>query len=252
MMLYYISMKFNIVTIFPDMVKCYLGISILNRAIKNGIITVNIHNLRDYATDKHKTVDDYPYGGGSGMVMKPEPFFRIVENLWPDQNSRRIIMLSPKGRLLNQDIALELSKEKREIVLLCGRYEAMDERIRESLADDEISIGDYILTGGELPALVIIDTVARLIPGVLGDCRSAEEESFSWGLLDYPHYTRPENYRGMKVPLILLTGKHSDIYRWRKKQALKLTLENRPELLRKYNLTDEEKKIMDEIEEELK
>lgn len=245
-------MKFSIVTIFPEMLGAYLGVSILKRAIKNGIVTLNIHNLRDYATGKHKIVDDYPYSGGSGMVMKPEPFFRIVDTLWPEQNNRRIIMLSPKGRLFNQDIALELSKEKREIVLLCGRYEAIDERVRKYLADDEISIGDYILTGGELPALVIIDAVARLIPGVLGDCRSAEEESFSWGLLDYPHYTRPEDYRGMTVPKILLSGNHTEINRWRKKQALKITIEKRPELLERYILSDEEKEILDEIKEESK
>jgi tRNA (guanine37-N1)-methyltransferase len=199
-------MKFNIVTIFPEMFSAYLGISILKKAITNGIVTVNIHNLRDYAEDKHRIVDDYPYGGGSGMVMKPEPFFRIINSLWPEQTKRKIIMLSPKGRLLDQDIVLELSKEKREIVLLCGRYEAIDERVREYLVDDEISIGDYILTGGELPALVIIDSVARLLPGVLGDSRSTEEESFSWGLLDYPHYTRPEDYKGMNKQMEKKTG----------------------------------------------
>jgi tRNA (guanine37-N1)-methyltransferase len=243
-------MKFNIVTIFPEMFSAYLGISILKKAITNGIVTVNIHNLRDYAEDKHRIVDDYPYGGGSGMVMKPEPFFRIINSLWPEQTKRKIIMLSPKGRLLDQDIVLELSKEKREIVLLCGRYEAIDERVREYLVDDEISIGDYILTGGELPALVIIDSVARLLPGVLGDSRSTEEESFSWGLLDYPHYTRPEDYKGMIVPNVLLSGNHSEINRWRKKQALKITFENKQELLKKYNLSDEEKNFLDEIKGE--
>jgi tRNA (guanine37-N1)-methyltransferase len=243
-------MKFNIVTIFPEMFSAYLGISILKKAISNGIITVDIHNLRDYAEDKHRIVDDYPYGGGSGMVMKPEPFFRLVNSLWPEQTRRRIIMLSPKGRLLDQDIVLELSKEEREIVLLCGRYEAIDERVREYLVDDEISIGDYILTGGELPALVIIDSVSRLLPGVLGDSRSTEEESFSWGLLDYPHYTRPEDYKGMIVPDVLLSGNHSEINRWRKKQALKITYEKKQELLKKYNLSDEEKKILDEIKGE--
>lgn len=243
-------MKFNIVTIFPEMCSTYLSVSILKRAIKNGMISVNIHNLRDYAAGKHKIVDDYPYGGGSGMVMKPEPFFKILDTLWPEQNNRRVIMLSPKGCLFNQDKALELSKEKREIVLLCGRYEAIDERVIKYLADDEISVGDYILTGGELPALVIIDAVARLIPGVLGDYRSIEEESFSWGLLDYPHYTRPENYKGMRVPGVLLSGNHNEINRWRKKQALKITQEKKPELIKRYALSDEEKKILDEIKTE--
>ena len=245
-------MKFGIVTIFPDMVKAYLSASIMKRAIQGGLITVDVHNLRDYSTDKHRSVDDYSYGGGAGMVMRPEPFFRITETLWPDKSKRRIIMLSPKGCLFNQDIAEELTKEKREIVFLCGRYEAIDERVREFLADDEISTGDYILTGGELPALVIIDAVARLIPGVLGDCQSAVEESFSWGLLDYPHYTRPEDYNGMTVPKVLLSGNHSEINRWRKKQAFKITLEKRPKLLESYLMSDEDKKILDEIKEELK
>ncbi len=230
----------------------YLEASILKRAIEKGILEVGIHNPRDYAAGKHKVVDDSPYGGGSGMVMKPEPFFRILGTLWPEEDKRRIIMLSPKGRIFNQDIAMELSKEKRDVVLLCGRYEAIDERVGEYLVDDEISIGDYVLTGGELAALVIIDAVTRLVPGVLGDSRSAEEESFSWGLLDYPHYTRPEEYRGMKVPAVLLSGNHAEINRWRKKQALKLTLERRPDLLKKYLLTEDDKKMLDEIKEESK
>lgn len=245
-------MKFGIVTIFPDMVNAYLSASIMKRAIQSGLITVDVHNLRDYSTDKHRSVDDYSYGGGAGMVMRPEPFFRITKTLWPDKSNRRIIMLSPKGCLFNQDMAEELTKEKREIVFLCGRYEAIDERVMEFLADDDISIGDYILTGGELPALVIIDAVARLIPGVLGDCQSAVEESFSWGLLDYPHYTRPEDYNGMTVPKVLLSGNHSEINRWRKKQAFSITLKKRPELLESYLMSDEDKKILDEIKEELK
>jgi tRNA (guanine37-N1)-methyltransferase len=245
-------MKFSVVTIFPEMFTAYLGESILKRAIENGIVNVEIHNLRDYAIDKHKMVDDYPYGGGSGMVMKPEPFFKIVESLWPDEDSRRIIVLSPKGRLFNQNEALELSREKKDIVLFSGRYEAIDERVIENLADDEISIGDYVLTGGELPALVIIDAVSRMVPGVLGDCHSAEEESFSWGLLDYPHYTRPEEYRGMTVPAVLLSGNHGEINRWRKKQALKATLERRPDLLKNFVVSEEEKKIMGEIKEDKK
>lgn len=184
------------------------------------------------------------------MVMKPEPFFHIIDARWPVAKERRIILLSPKGRLFSQDYARELSAEKKEIVLLCGRYEAIDERVTNYLADDEISCGDYILTGGELPALVIIDAVARLLPGVLGDDKSSEEESFSWGLLDYPHYTRPENFKGMIVPEILLSGNHNEIARWRKKEALRLTLEKRPDLIEKYALSDEEKKILLKIKEE--
>ncbi len=243
-------MKFSVVTIFPDMVRAYFNASIMKRAIDNGIISVVVHNLRDYATDKHKSVDDYPYGGGVGMVMKPEPFFRIAEDLWPQKENRRIILLSPKGRLFCQATAEELTREQKEIIFLCGRYEAIDERVKEQLADDEISIGDYVLTGGELPALVIIDAVARLMPGVLGDSRSSEEDSFTCGLLDYPHYTRPEVFRGMKVPEVLLSGNHSEINRWRKKQSLKLTLERRPELIDKHILLSDEKELLDKLKEE--
>jgi tRNA (guanine37-N1)-methyltransferase len=244
-------MKFSIATIFPDMINAYLEASIIKRAIRSGVITVSVHNLRDYSLDKHKTVDDYPYGGGVGMVMKPEPFFRMAEDLWPEREGRRIILLSPKGRLFNQHVASELAGEGKEIVLLSGRYEAIDERVREFLADDEISIGDYVLTGGELPALVIIDAVARLIPGVLGDYRSAEEESFSCGLLDYPHYTRPENYRGRSVPEVLLSGNHREIEKWRRKQSLKLTWEKRPALIAKFAVSEEDKELLNEIKEEL-
>lgn len=245
-------MKFSIITIFPEMLKAYLGVSILKRAVNSGLISVHIHNLRDYTSDKHKVVDDYPYGGGAGMVMKPEPFFRIVDELWPEKGDRKIILLSPKGRIFNQDVAVELSEEQREIIFFCGRYEAVDERVKEYLADDEISIGDYILTGGELPALVIIDAVARLLPGVLGDSRSSVEESFSCGLLDYPHYTRPETFRGMSVPAVLLSGNHSGINKWRREQAFRMTLKKRPELVEKYALSKEDKKILDEIKEEVK
>jgi tRNA (guanine37-N1)-methyltransferase len=243
-------MRFSVVTIFPDMINSYVGSGIIKRAVQNGCISVAVFNLRDYTPDKHKTVDDYPYGGGAGMVMKPEPFFRIADEVWPERNIRKIVILSPKGRLFDQDVARELSKEEREIVFFCGRYEAIDERVREHLADDEISIGDYVLTGGELPALVIIDAVSRLIPGVLGDCRSSEEDSFSCGLLDYPHYTRPEKFRGMRVPETLLSGNHEEIRRWRRKQSLRVTLERRPGLLEEYVLTSEDKHILDEIKEE--
>jgi tRNA (guanine37-N1)-methyltransferase len=243
--------KFSIVTIFPDMIQSYLGCSILKRAIEKGIVIVEVHNLRDYSTDKHKTVDDYPYGGGPGMVMKPEPFYRVMESVWPAKENRRVIMLSPHGRVFSQDVALELLDDDRELVFLCGRYEAIDERVREHLIDDEISIGDYVLTGGELPALVIIDAVSRLLPDVLGDNQSVEDESFSKGLLDYPHYTRPEDFRGMRVPKVLLSGNHEDIRKWRKQQSLKVTLLKRPELLNIYTLSDEEISLFDQIKEEL-
>jgi len=249
-MVYYIFMKFSVVTIFPDIIHAYISSSIIKRAVQKGFLSVHVHNLRDYALDKHKTVDDYPYGGGAGMIMKPEPFFRIAGKIWSEEDKRRIVVLSPKGRLFDQEAALELSKEKKEIVLFCGRYETIDERVTEHLADDEISIGDYVLTGGELAALVIIDAVTRLIPGVLGDCRSSEEDSFSSGLLDYPHYTRPENFRGIPVPEILLSGNHEGIRRWRKKQSLKISLEKRPDLFNKYILSAEDKKILMEIKEE--
>jgi len=242
--------KFHVVTIFPDMLNTYLGFGVLKRAIQNSILSVEIHNLRDYSHDKHKAVDDYPFGGGAGMVMKPNPFFEIVESLWPEKEKRKIIMLSPRGRLFSQDTALELSHEEKDIIFLCGRYEAIDQRVSDHLVDEEISIGDYILTGGELPALVIIDAVARLIPGVLGDFGSTEEESFSWGLLDYPHYTRPEHFQGMSVPGVLLSGNHSEINRWRKKQAIKITLEKRPELLAKYILSDKDRELLEEIKED--
>jgi tRNA (guanine37-N1)-methyltransferase len=243
-------MKFSIITIFPGIFDAYLNEGVLKRALQKRLIEVEVHNLRDYTEDKHRSVDDYPYGGGSGMVMKPEPFFSSVETLHPDAAGRRVILLSPAGKKFDQEMAVELSKEERTLVFLCGRYEAIDERVRTSLADDEMSIGDYVLTGGEMPALVIIDAVARLIPGVLGDEHSAEVESFTWGILDYPHYTRPPAFRGMPVPEVLLSGNHGDILRWRRKEALKRTLWRRPELLATSELGDEDKKLLNEIKEE--
>lgn len=243
-------MKCDIITIFPEIFHAYLGESILKRALKKKLIEVKVHNLRDYTKDKHRTVDDYPYGGGAGMVMKPEPIFAAVETLCPERMNRRVIMLSPAGNIFYQDIAEELSKEKRRLLFLCGRYEATDERVRIALVDDEISIGDYILTGGELPALVIIDAVARLIPGVLGDERSAVEDSFSSGILDYPHYTRPPVFMDMTVPEVLLSGNHKEVQRWRRKEALQRTLERRPDLLEKMKLSDEDYKLINEIKGE--
>jgi tRNA (guanine37-N1)-methyltransferase len=244
-------MRYSVITIFPDFFHAYLNEGILRKAVQKGLIEISVHNLRDYTNDKHRTVDDAPYGGGSGMVMKPEPFFSAVEALFPDATQRRVVMVSPAGRTFDQDMAEELSRENRDIVFLCGRYEAIDERVRNALAHDEVSIGDYILTGGELPALVIIDAVSRLIPGVLGDEHSAEVESFSWGILDYPHYTRPPVFRGLPVPEVLLSGNHRDIERWRRRQALKRTLQRRPELLEKCSLSDDDYSLIREIKEEL-
>ena len=241
---------FSIITIFPDMVNSYLGCSILKRAIDRRLVSVAVHNLRDYSTDKHHTVDDYSYGGGPGMVMKPETFFRIVEEQWPEREKRRVIMLSPGGRVFTQSVAREFADETKEMIFLCGRYEAIDERVRAHLVDDEISIGDYVLTGGELPALVIIDAVSRLLPDVLGDSQSAEADSFSHGLLDYPHYTRPEQFRDMRVPQVLLSGNHEDIRKWRLKQSLKATMQKRPDLLKSYSLSVEEKLLLEQIKEE--
>jgi tRNA (guanine37-N1)-methyltransferase len=242
--------RFSIVTIFPEMVNAYLGCSILKRAIDRELINVEVFNLRDYSIDKHHTVDDYSYGGGPGMVMKPETFFRIMEEHWPTKENLRVIMLSPRGRVFNQSVARELADETKELLFLCGRYEAIDERVSDHLVDDEISIGDYVLTGGELPALVIIDAVSRLLPDVLGDSQSAEDESFSHGLLDYPHYTRPELFRDMSVPKVLLSGNHEEIRKWRMKQSLKATLQKRPDLLESYSLSVEEKLLLEQIKEE--
>ncbi len=243
-------MRFDIITIFPEMFNSYSSESILKRAIEREIVEMKIHNLRDFTTDKHRVVDDYPYGGGPGMVMKPEPFFSAIETIKKDGIPRKTIMLSPQGNVFNQDIALRMAQEKNSLVFICGRYEAIDERVRETLVDEEISIGDYVLTGGELPALVIIDTIVRLLPGVLGDERSKEEESFTWGLLDYPHYTRPPEFRGAMVPDVLLSGNHKDIALWRRKEALKKTIKRRPDLIEKASLTEEDYRILRKIKEE--
>jgi len=243
-------MECDVITIFPEIFRAYVSEGVLGKAIQRNLIEVKVHNLRDYTTDKHRTVDDYPYGGGAGMVMKPEPFFHAVEAVSPEKTGRRVIMLSPAGRKFDQGMAKELSGEAKRIIFLCGRYEAIDERVRLALVDDEISIGDYILTGGELAALVIIDAVARLIPGVLGDERSAEEDSFSSGILDYPHYTRPPVFRDVPVPEVLLSGNHGEIRKWRRKAALQRTLERRPELLDRIELGEEDYRFMSELRRE--
>jgi tRNA (guanine37-N1)-methyltransferase len=221
-------MKVDVLTLFPAMFAGPLDESIVQRARKSGALDLTIRNLRDYTHDRHKTVDDRPFGGGPGMLLKPEPIFEAVEDLAREKT--RVILLSPSGRKFDQAIARELAQQE-HLLLVCGSYEGFDERIREHLADDELSIGDYVLTNGALPAMVIIDAVTRLLPGVLGDDESSHEESFSHGLLEYPHYTRPADFRGMKVPEVLLSGNHAEIAKWRAEQAKLRTKERRPDLL---------------------
>ncbi len=239
-------MKCDVLTLFPDIFSSYLSESIIKRAREKGLLEVNLYNIRDFTTDPHRSVDDYPFGGGAGMVLKPEPIFRAMDFLKEDGVPRKTILLTPQGRPFNQSIAEEFAREKKRFVLLCGRYEGVDERVK-TLVDEEISIGDYVLTGGELAALVIIDGVTRLIPGALGDERSVEDESFSWGLLDYPHYTRPREFRGLPVPGVLVSGDHKEIEQWRRKQALKKTMDVRPDLIKKVELSDTDRKILIEI-----
>jgi tRNA (guanine37-N1)-methyltransferase len=240
-------MKCDVLTLFPDVLSAYLNESILKRAREKGLLEVSLYNIRDFSTDPHRKVDDYPYGGGAGMVLKPEPLFRAMDSLREDGKPRKVVLLSPRGRSFNQSVAETYAKEDRRFVFICGRYEGIDERVK-TLVDEEVSIGDYVMTGGELAALVIIDAVTRLIPGALGDEKSAEDESFSWGLLDYPHYTRPREYRGLKVPSVLLSGDHREINLWRRKEALKKTVEMRPDLISKAELSDQDKKLLDETE----
>jgi tRNA (guanine37-N1)-methyltransferase len=242
-------MHCEIVTIFPRILDAYLSEGIMRRAIQQGLLKVKVHNLRDFTTDRHRTVDDYPYGGGPGMVMKPAPFFRAVGSIKADGLATCTIMLSPQGVRFHHEMAVAFSKEKRRLLFLCGRYEAIDERVRE-LADLEVSIGDYVLTGGELPALVIIDGVVRFLPGALGDEHSAGEESFSRGILDYPHYTRPPEYEGLKVPDVLMSGNHREIARWRTGEALRRTWQRRPDLLERASLSEEERIFLSGIKEE--
>ncbi|MEW6156526.1 MAG: tRNA (guanosine(37)-N1)-methyltransferase TrmD [Verrucomicrobiota bacterium] len=221
-------MKIDVVTLFPGMFAGPLDESIVKRARTEGKLELAIHNLRDWTHDRHKTVDDKPFGGGPGMLLKPEPVFEAVEQLAVEQS--RVILLTPAGRKFNQAIARELA-QRPHLILVCGSYEGFDERVREHLADDELSIGDYVLTNGALPAMVVIDAVTRLLPGVLGDEQSAHDESFSHGLLEYPHYTRPAVFRGWKVPDVLLSGNHAQIAQWRLEQARQRTIERRPDLL---------------------
>jgi tRNA (guanine37-N1)-methyltransferase len=222
-------MKIDVLTLFPAMFAGPLDESIVQRARKSGAVELTVRNLRDYTHDRHKTVDDRPFGGGPGMLLKPEPVFEAVEALAGEKT--RVTLLSPAGRKFDQAIARELAQVE-HLLLICGSYEGFDERIREQLADDELSIGDYVLTNGALPAMVVIDAVTRLLPGVLGDDESSRDESFSEALLEYPHYTRPAEFRGMKVPEVLLSGNHAEIAKWRAEQARQRTKERRPDLLK--------------------
>ena len=250
-------MQFEVFTLLPEVFPPYLESSILKRASERGLIDVRIHNIREYTHDKHHTTDDTPYGGGGGMVMKPEPVFEAVETVLglnppPDKPvAVPVILLTPQGRVFTQRVAKELSRHER-IALLCGRYEGVDERIRTHLVTDEISVGDYVLTGGELPALTIIDAISRLIPGVLGDPTGAEDDSHSMGLLEYPHYTKPPEFRGIKVPEVLQSGNHAKIDQWRREQALLRTYNKRPDMLEKVVLNEKDLKFIDLIKSNLK
>lgn len=243
-------MKFDIVTIFPRMVAAGLAEGVVGRGVDRGLLDVKVHDLRDYTTDRHRTVDDVPYGGGPGMVMKAEPLFKAVAAIREERgNPAAVVLLSPQGRRFTQAEAARLS-ELPHVVLLCGRYEGMDERVRELVATEELSIGDYVLSGGELAALVVVDAISRLVPGVVGDAGSVEEDSFSRGLLDHPHYTRPAEVEGRTVPDVLLSGHHAAVRKWRKREALRRTLARRPDLLTHASLDEEEREILEELRRE--
>jgi tRNA (guanine37-N1)-methyltransferase len=263
-------MNFDIITIFPDFFRGPLDFGIIRRAREAGLVEIRVHDLRAFAHDRHRTVDDRPFGGGQGMVLKPEPIFKCVEALGVATCACRqsaeesVVLLSPQGELFNQDVAAELSGSRR-VVLVCGRYEGVDERVSTFLADREISIGDYVLSGGELAAAIIIDAVTRLVPGALGNKASSQQESFtrgaavtndgptstcmSGGLLDYPHYTRPAEFRGMNVPETLVSGNHDEIRRWRRREALQKTARNRPDLLERVALSAEDKEFIAQFEQ---
>ncbi|MGE3577947.1 MAG: tRNA (guanosine(37)-N1)-methyltransferase TrmD [Vicinamibacterales bacterium] len=239
-------MKFDIVTIFPAMVGAGLSEGVVARGIEQGLVDVRVWDLRDQATDRHRSVDDTPYGGGPGMVMTPQPWVRALEAVRADRGEPgAVVLLSPQGRRFSQQEAIRL-RAVNHVVLLCGRYEGIDERVRELVATEELSIGDFVVSGGELPALLVVDAVSRLVPGVVGDAESVEADSFSRGLLDYPHYTRPAEFEGRKVPEVLLSGHHRDIRQWRKRMALERTLERRPELIEGAVLDADERAWLDE------
>ncbi|OQY16669.1 MAG: tRNA (guanosine(37)-N1)-methyltransferase TrmD [Anaerolineaceae bacterium 4572_32.2] len=241
-------MKFDILTLFPGMFNGPFDESIVRRAVEAGQVSIATHNIRDYAPGKHRMTDDIPYGGGGGMVMKPEPIFNAVEAILGGESPAPVILLSPQGRLFTHSVARQLAREPR-LLLICGRYEGVDERVRQHLCSDEISIGDYVLSGGELAAMVIVEAVTRLLPGVLGDPGASFEDSHADGLLEYPHYTRPAEYRGWGVPPVLLSGHHAEIVRWRRQESLRRTLSRRPDLLARANLFEEDKEFLHRLEE---
>jgi tRNA (guanine37-N1)-methyltransferase len=243
-------MRIDVLTLFPQMFEVPFSFGIFKRAVDNGLVNINLHNIRDFTHDKHNIVDDYPYGGGSGMVLKPEPIFEAVATVRKDINDKTsntpVVLLTPQGRLFSQQIAQELSQHS-QLILICGHYEGVDERVREHLATDEISIGDYVLTGGEVPAMVVMDAVLRLLPGVLGAEDASLDDSHTAGLLEYPQYTRPAVYQGWSVPEVLLSGNHAQIAKWRREQIIRRTLERRPELLDKVSLGVEDKRLVERL-----
>lgn len=244
-------MNYHVLTLFPEMILQGLNTSIIGRAIEKGILSLEAVNIRDYAGNRYGKVDDYPYGGGAGMVMQPGPVYDCYQDIVKDMDKKpRVIYMTPQGKVFSQSIAEELSKEE-ELIFLCGHYEGIDERVLEEIVTDELSIGDYVLTGGELPAMVMIDSISRLIPGVLNNDDSAEYESFQDGLLEYPQYTRPETFMDKKVPSVLLSGHHGNIEKWRREQSLKRTLLRRPELLETAELTDNDKKTLKKLRKNL-
>jgi tRNA (guanine37-N1)-methyltransferase len=240
-------MRCDVITLFPEMVDAVLDASILKRGRAKGLLDIRVINLRDYADGRHKVADDSPYGGGAGMVLKPEPVFRAVDALRANGEELRIVLMSPQGRKFTQAMAQDFAEDSRRLVFLCGHYEGVDERVRLGLHPDEVSVGDFVLTGGELAALVILDATARLIPGVLGDLQSAQADSFCGSLLEYPHYTRPPEFRGMEVPDVLLSGNHQAIEAWRRTEALRNTLLKRPDLLEQAQLTQDDQRILSEF-----
>ncbi|MEW6623280.1 MAG: tRNA (guanosine(37)-N1)-methyltransferase TrmD [Bacillota bacterium] len=239
-------MRFDVITIFPDMVDYPLSKSIIGKARDKGKIDIKVHNLRDYSGNKHNIVDDTPYGGGPGMIMKVEPFFNAVKSLKLNKAESLVVLMSPQGVTFTQNMAQEMLRFKR-LVILCGHYEGIDERVKDLLVDREISIGDYVLTGGEISAMVIIDAITRLIPGVLGHGESVKEESFTNGLLEYPHYTKPRDFEGLKVPEVLLSGNHAKIEMWRRTQSLIRTAKRRPDLLKKAKLEMQDHELLKKI-----
>jgi tRNA (guanine37-N1)-methyltransferase len=239
-------MKFDIITIFPRMVQAGLAEGVVSRGIEQRLLDVAVHDLRDFTTDRHRSVDDMPYGGGPGMVMKVEPLVKAVEFVREQRGTGTVVLLSPQGSRFTQRDAERLSQLE-HVVLLCGRYEGMDDRVASLVGAEELSIGDYVLSGGELAALVVVDAVSRLVPGVVGDAESVAQESFADGLLDYPHFTRPVEYRGAKVPDVLVSGHHAEVRRWRRRAALDRTLQRRPDLLEQATLDDESRALLNEL-----